>query len=139
MGFEPPRKVFNLVFEDPALAGLQVKMYELPLGDMLDLVETANIDVANFTVADLAAVRHLIVAVAENMKSWNVEVPLGTPVEPSVEAVGKQGTSMVMAIIQAWFGAMGEVEAPLGSSSPSSLLPDLSSIPMEALPASLAS
>jgi hypothetical protein len=139
MGFEPPRKVFKLVFEDPALAGLEVSMYELPLGDMLDLMDKANIDVAALTSADLAAVRELMASVAQYMKGWNVEIPLGTPVAPTPEALGKQGTSMVMAIVKAWFGAMGDVDDPLAGSSSGTPLPDLPSIPMAAIPAGLAS
>jgi hypothetical protein len=137
-GFEPPRKVFNLLFEDPALAGLQVKMFELSLGDTLDLVEAADVDVAAFTAADVPKIRQLIGAIAGNIKGWNVQIPLGTPAEPTEQVIAKQGTSMIVAIIKAWFAAMGDVDAPLVPGSPPSL-PDLSEIPMQPMPASLAS
>lgn len=143
MGFEPPRTVLKLDFEAPHLAGLEVSMYVPPLGEFERLTgmaaEFSGVTVESDISADQAReAMSLYETLAEYMKSWNV-TRNKKPVPATIEGFRTQEISFLNTIMRSWMKAVGEVDAPLSSGSPSSPLPDLSSIPMAPLPASLAS
>ena len=143
MGFEPPRTVLKLQFEAPHLAGLEVAMYVPPLGEFERLTGMAaqfdGVTAESGISAEQAReALSLYETLAEYMKSWNV-THNKKPVAATIAGFRTQEITLLNAIMGAWLKAAGEVDAPLVTDSPSSPLPDLSSIPMGRLPASLAS
>jgi hypothetical protein len=143
MGFEPPRTVLKLVFEAPELEGLEVRMYVPSLGEFERLTGMAGelaevVAEGDLTSEQAKEVMSLYDTVAEYMKSWNV-TRNGEPVPTTMEGFRTQEVGFLNTIVTSWLGAVGDVDAPLASGSPSLPTPDLSSIPMEPLATSLAS
>jgi hypothetical protein len=151
MGFTPKRTVYRLVFEDPDLApgdgseGLQVRMYAPPLGEVerLDALMRRLMALATAgeepSAQDVADGLSLYETLAEYMKDWNVQDESGTPVPATADGFRTQETGLLNQVMRAWMAATTEVDAPLGSGSPATPPPDLSSMPMEPMAASLAS
>ncbi len=143
MGFEAPRTVLDLAFEDPALNGLEVKMYVPPLGEARRLTVVArSINASTSAGQDLSQKQEeqalsMYEALAAHMKSWNVTRG-GVPVPTDMEGLDTQETTFLNKIFVAWLAASGDVEAPLEPASPSTPLPDLASVLMEPIPESLA-
>lgn len=143
MGFEPSRTVLQLVFEAPSLDGLEVSMYVPSLGEFERLTAMSGelSDAAangSLSAGQAKEAVSLYETLAEYMKSWNVTRD-GEPVSTTIDGLRTQEVLFLNTIMGAWMKAVGEVDAPLGSGSPSSPPPDLSSMPMEPLAASPAS
>lgn len=143
MGFEVPRTVLDLAFQDPALNGLEVKMYVPSLGEARHLTTVArSINSAlaaegNLSQEQEQQVLSMYEAVAGHMKSWNATRG-GVPVPTTMEGLETQETTFLNKIFQAWLAASNGVDAPLEGASPSTPLPDLASVLMEPIPESLA-
>lgn len=139
-GFEPPRTVLNLAFEAADLAGLAVRMYVPPLGELTRLVELAAglapaLAAGQATLDQGREALGVYDILTKYIKDWNVTVD-GAPVPATPEGLAGLEVGFLNRIVQAWQSAIGEVPAPLAPSSPSTPPPDLSSIPMAPLPAS---
>lgn len=118
-GFVRPRKVYVLTFDDPSLAGLEVRARSVPVGMFLSLVALAStIDESDgFTPDVAAAFDGLVDGFAGALESWNLQDEDGTPVPTTAEAVKDQDSDFVMQLVSAWMEAVGEVDAPLGPGS----------------------
>ena len=143
MGFEPPRTVLKLLFEAPELDGLEVRMHVPSLGEFERLTGMAGDLTEAAADGDLTEEQSkeavsLYGTLAEYMRSWNVTRDQA-PVPTTLDGLRTQELTFLNTILKSWLTAVGDVDAPLATGSPSTPLPDLSSIPMEPLPESLAS
>lgn len=142
MGFEAPRSIYTLDFEDTELDGLVVKMTGGKLGDAFATVRDAgkisNGGNADYTVADAEVVLSQYEDMAEHLISWNLTAG-GEPVDATLDGLKTLEVRHVNMIAAAWQQAQVNVPRPLPHASSSTPETDLSSIRMETLPASLAS
>lgn len=131
MGFTPKRKLYELEWpEGSDYHGFEVTMARIPVGEFRDLLAATE---AGSTVA-LDQLDRIYELVGSNIVEWNLEIPAGTPVPPSVDALRKQDVELLMEIIGGWFGAMTQVADPLdGRSTGGVPSVELSTIPVEPL------
>jgi|ERR1044072_567283 hypothetical protein len=155
MGYERNR-VFLLTFEDPDLAGLEVRAKSASTGQlmsMMDLMELTNRDSLDpgdikrmdklfrtfagcpdecvQTHEDLGGepgVRHYI----SKIKSWNLEED-GIPVPPTYEGLMDQDMEFVVALVFAWMDGQVGTPGELGKDSNDGGRSVEVSIPMEPL------
>ncbi len=132
MGYKINR-VYRLKFESDAMAGLEVKVRSMSIGDSLEFAEEAEkIGAAK----DVNQIRPVLEKLASAIVSWNVEEDDGTPVPVSVEGVIELELSAVTAIIEAWMEVIGGVPAPLPKDSSGGVtvpMESLALVPMESL------
>lgn len=122
--FVRSRKVYVLTFDDPALAGLEVRARSVPLGRFLQLVGmAASLDAmaeGEFTSEDAAAIEGLFTGFADALVSWNLDERLDDetiPVPTTAEGVMAQDVDFMLDMITAWLQAIGAVDVPLGDGS----------------------
>lgn len=141
MGYSAPKKVYRLVFEDPAMNGLVVRARAASLGKLMSLMSIASLAgkaPADMTGEDFAETDKLFRLFADCLVDWNLEDE-GTPVPPTYDGLMEQEIDWVNALVEAWMtGTMG-VSGPLVSSSTGGARFPEGSIPMEPLSASRAS
>ncbi len=134
MGYLRQRKVHRLVFEDDTgdLAGLEVRMYSMTIGQLMDLAALA--DAAD---GDQNAGNQLFTDFAAALVSWNLEdeVPDDTgvgrrPVPATLDGVRSCDLDFIGRIVTVWMSKIAAVPAPLGAASPSGPPPVEASIPM---------
>lgn len=125
MGFRPKKKIYNLVFDDPDMDGLEVKIRGLNTGQLLD-IDTARDDGGE------EAISSMLQLMADRLVSWNVEDDEGQPVPADMDGIRQQELAFNMAVISAWQDAVGGVPGPLDAGSTSTELSLVESIPMEA-------
>lgn len=135
MGYKRTRKVYNLVFDDEDMQGLEVKARSMPLGE---LMEMANV-IDNMNAASLEEVNEMLSTFADVLISWNLEDEDGVTVPPTVEGLYAQDTEFVFSIIGSFVNAVSGVPAPLEQPSPGGEPSLAASIPMDVPSASLAS
>lgn len=140
MGFVPKKKVYNLVFDDPEMQGLEVKIRGLNTGQVLDLEvkkDAAQRELANDEGSDEednSAIVELLQLMSDQVISWNVMEEDGvTPVPTTMDGIRQQDLGFNMAIINAWQTAVAGVPAPLEDGSTSGEPSQVASIPMETL------
>lgn len=131
MGYVPKKKIYRLLFEDPEMEGLEVRMHGLNTGQWLDLVTKK--EAVEEDAEDEAAVVELFQLMADRMASWNVTEEDGTPVPPTLHGIRQQDLAFNMAIVDAWQAVIAGVPAPLDSASPDGGPSLEASIPMEPL------
>lgn len=140
VGYRRPRKIHQLTFDqsDGELEGLEVTLYSLSVGQLLDMTRTA--DQADRSVEDMEKFFNDFAAA---LVSWNLEdgaidddgVSL-QPVPATLEGVRSCDLGFVIRISNAWMEAVAGVPAPLPVPS-SGGQPSLEgSLPMEPLPPS---
>lgn len=141
MGYKRQLKIYNLVFSDPDMAGLEVKTKGTSLASYLKIVELAmKMQGSAADDIDLAALDELFGRFADVLVSWNLEVetvvkgkPVDQPVPATKEGLLDQDPEFVMAIVNAWTSAVGDVGGDLGKGSTNGAnFPEVS-IPMELL------
>lgn len=139
MGYVRERKVYRLRFVDDDMAGLVVEAHSTNLGAFLDVAEWVDIDPTSTSPEDLRKLASLFETFADALVSWNLEEPAGVPVPATLEGLRSQDVDFCLAIIRAWFEAVGGVPGPLGARSSAGELSLEASIPMEPLSVSRAS
>jgi hypothetical protein len=144
MGFTPRSTVYRLQFDGTDYDGLEVSMRAAKLGALLDTGELVAIGQrigpnSAPTAADMDRFTSEFEDLAAHLVSWNVEDDNGKPIPADIEGLKTLEMPLVIRIGQEWQRAMGDVAAPLSSSSNSGRPPDALSMPMEPLAASLAS
>jgi hypothetical protein len=119
MGFEPEATHYKLKFEEPSLAGLEVTVAGLSIGEFEDL--TALADEAGIRQADpqsmapgdvkaaTAGVLKLLGVFAESLVEWNV-TRKGEPVAADLAGVKSQELGFVFRIITEWMTAIAGVD-----------------------------
>lgn len=124
MGYTPPRKVYNLTFEDPDYNGLLIQARGLTVEEVAQVgrwQQDVEGDEASYTLF------------ASKIVSWNVEDPPGCPVPTTYDGIKSQDEAWALSVLQAWLGAVTGVGAPLGRGSTNGeTFPEVS-LPMAAL------
>lgn len=138
MGYRRERRLFNLKFEDPEYAGLEVLIRTLPVGEFLGLAKLQAALSADDT--DVAAVEKLFRVFLDKLIRWNVEDPdTGEPVPTTMAGLQTLELDFVLVIIGAWISGMAGVSPSLGKDSPSGgTFPEVD-VPTEAWSGSLQS
>ena len=126
MGFQYQARVYNLVFDDPNLNGLEVKVGSLSIGELRRITERPDGEDSETTEVMLASF-------AKALISWNLEDGAGFPVPTNSQGINDQPMDLIMSIVQAWLSAMTDVDEQLGKGSPSGRQSLEASIPMELL------
>ena len=123
MGFKHQAKVYKLVFDDPALEGLEVRCRSLSIGEVED--------------EDTKVFEQF----AKALISWTLEGEDGQILPATLESVRAYPDYEFMALLaNTWADAVSGVDAELGKDSPSGRRSlEESTLPMEPLSPSLAS
>lgn len=117
-------KTYTLVFEDEEFEGLEVKVAQLSVGDMIKLRGlVAALQEAKTDLELMDATLPLFELMGRNIKSWNLLDDDDQPVKPSAEAFNNLDLDFAMAIITGWQKAAVGVPAPLDGDSPSGETP----------------
>lgn len=139
MGYKATKKIFDLRFADPEMAGLEVKAKNTSAGDFLAIQRRALAmqQTTELTEQDLDTIDDLFGRFANVLLAWNLEDegPDGEdePVAPTKAGLLSQDFDFVMVIINAWLEAVGGVDEDLGKDSASGgSFPEVN-IPMELL------
>jgi hypothetical protein len=127
MGFVKIKRVFRLTFEDPDLAGLEVRVRSVSMARFLELKQLAATNSPG-----------VIEGFVENVIDWNLEEETeegAVPVPVTVDDLMRtQEEHFVAAMVLAWFGGIAGVPAPLDrESSDGEQFPELSTLKMETL------
>lgn len=112
MGYEVPRRMALLKFEDGVHDGLEVRCaFDMPLGTFIEFTKRMG---AEAVVAQEEAIRQWA---DDILDSWNVEEK-GKPVPASADGVMVLGLAFVKDIIDAWAGGMKDsVTGPLAETT----------------------
>ena len=132
MGFTAPKKKYRLKFEDEDLAGFEVTMASLSIGEFTELTDA-------FTVAQAGAesaaegVTGLLEKFASSIVSWNLTDEKGKAIPPTFAGVKTQELGFVMQIVMAWMDAIAAVDpTSRASANGGGTFPEVS-LPMEPL------
>lgn len=128
-GFRPKKKIYKLVFETEDMAGLEVAMRSVSIGSMMKMLRVADAAKRENIGAD--EVEDLFKRFASALEHWNVEDDAGGPVPVTYEGVASQDLDFVMAVFEAWFEAVMDVDAGLGKGSASGGNSVEASLPMD--------
>jgi len=140
VGFKVPKTIYRLDFTGTELEGLEVRMRGGKLGDAFSSIQqAAGVDLANATIADAEVALSQYEDMAAHLIEWNAEDDDGNELTPDLAGLKAMEVRHVNMIAAAWQKAQVDVPSPLPHGSRNTPEPDLSSIRMEALPASLAS
>jgi hypothetical protein len=138
-GYRRERKSYKLRFVDDEMAGLVVEARSTNLGAFLDVAEWVDLDPATAGPEELRKLAALFETFAASLDSWNLEDDHGQPVPATLAGLRAQDVDFALAIIRAWFEAIGGVPGPLGASSSDGGRSLEGSIPMATRSASQAS
>jgi hypothetical protein len=147
MGFKPRSTVYTLDFAGTEYDGLEVRMRATALGtlfvapELLGIKERMDAAGVNAMPApdDLDRMMDQYRDLADHLVSWNIDAADGTELPADLDGLKTLEVPLVNEIAQAWRMAMAQVAPPLSDGSNSGPLPDLSSVPMASIPASLMS
>lgn len=139
MGFTPKKTIYRLDFEGTDLDGLEVRMRGGKLASAFATAGLVGVTEANATAADVQLLLSQYEELADHIIEWNLEDDEGNPVAPGLEGLQSLEIRYVKMIGDAWQRAQVDVPGPLPQPSSSGQLPDVLSVPMAPIPASLAS
>lgn len=139
MGFTPPKTIYRLDFEGTELEGLEARMRGGKLAQAFDTIHLVGVTEANATASDAILALAQYEEMAAHLIDWNVTDENDEPVPATLEGLKTLEIRHVAMIAAAWQKAQVDVPGPLPSGSSSTSSPDLLMIPMESIPASLAS
>ncbi len=121
MGFTPKPKVYALRWPEGSYwHGFEVDMRSISISELRHLTELA--DAASSAPADstdegMAVLDDLHQLIVDKLVSWNLEIPEGHPVDPTVENLAAQDLELTMTIVMGWVEALVEVDDPLAQGS----------------------
>jgi hypothetical protein len=122
MGFKHQPRTYRLVFDDPALEGLEVAARGMSIGELND------------------PDKKLYASFADALVEWNLEYKDGTPVPTTREAIeAYPDLDFMQGLANTWLNAVMGVDEDLGKDSTSGDTFPEASIPMEVLSPSLVS
>lgn len=130
MGFEA--RTYKLVFEDPGLAGLEVRARGITIDEMVRLQYLLGLGGQLLAVERADERDELYQVLASGLLGWNLEQD-GTPVPCAVERLRAQEWPLIVEVARAWLEAARGVPAPLGPSSNGGQPSEEVSLPMEVL------
>lgn len=115
MGYIRQRKIYKLVFEDPEMAGLEVRATSVPLGQFVKLTKLATKKKdAEETASDT---EELFKAFSDALIGWNLEDESGSPIPATLNGIYAQDFDFVFEIITAWMNSIASVTGPLAQKS----------------------
>ncbi len=124
MGFVRATPTYRLVFEDPSLAGLVVRVRSVSTGQLMDVVNAYTRLLPALTgggtslsADDAAGLELLFTSFADALKEWNVEDEDGRAVPADLSGVRTLDLPFTMLLLQEWMQAAGGVPGPLGGGS----------------------
>lgn len=134
------RAFLKLSFDDPELAGFEVRAKRLNVGGLLELSQLRHL--AGLKDDDpnvLEGLQQVFQGLSKVIVSWNLEEPEdpadpdgpARPVPVTAETLADQDLGLLMAIIDALTSATTGVSGPLGRNSPSGEPSLEASLPME--------
>jgi hypothetical protein len=116
MGYRPRHKVFKLVFADPEMDGLIVRVRAIRIGEMRELLDLADLDTSYLQPGDAGKASRMFEMFADALISWNVEDDQGSPVPATLEGISAQDGDFIQAIVKEWLNIF-KVAGPLGNGS----------------------
>lgn len=138
-GFTPPRTQYRLDFTGTELEGLEVVMRGGKLAQAFETIHLVGVSEASVTAADAKLALAQYEEFADHLIEWNITDEKGRKVPATLDGLKTQEIRHVNMIAAAWQRAQVDVPGPLPSGSSPTSTPDLLMIPMESIPASLAS
>lgn len=102
MGYRPPEKVFNILFDAGDLKGFTLRARTAPSGEVLDLAE------ADLSLADPVRVRHVYACFIRCVEDWNLDTRDGQPAPITVETLLDEDPAWVAQVIAGWLRAIAE-------------------------------
>lgn len=139
MGFTPKKTIYRLDFEGTDLDGLEVRIRGGKLAQAFASASLVGINETNATAADVQLMLSQYQDLADHIVEWNLENEAGEEVAPDLAGLQTLELRYVRMIADAWQRAQVDVPGPLPQPSSSGQLPDVLSVPMAPIPASLAS
>lgn len=138
MGYKRKRKIFNLKFQDPEFAGLEVRVKSPTLGRFIEVANLGDVNVASPTPQ---VVNTMVSTLVDVIVSWNLEDDDDQPIPVTDAALRDLDPDFLGAVFEAWGEAVAEVPAPLADSSSSGRQLELPEVllPVEILSSSQAS
>lgn len=136
MGFRYAGKTYDLKFTAPELAGLEVAMRSVTVGEWGEMMAPAPPDPAERAKAN----RKILELFASRIVSWNLEDAAGVPVPHDAGAIAGQDRALVAEVITAWQLALVGVDPTSDGESPSGAetIPRMTAEDLEALAATSA-
>lgn len=138
MGYKVRPKAYRLVFQDAAMAGLEVTARSLNTGQFLEF-QAARLDQARGGVAAEPATQKMLEMLSSSIISWNAETEGGAAIPFTMAGLCTLELDFNMAIIDAWMEAINGVPAPLSETSTGGSPSLEASIPMDVPSVSLVS
>lgn len=153
MAFTPPEVLYTLDFVGTELDGLEVVATSADVGTIVDIASLMN-GVDESALADnnpedpqtaarlrpaMAKLDKIIQLYGAMLRDWDMEIPKGQPLPPTVEGLRRIQPRHMMMIIKAWQQAVTQVPDDLGKGSTSGALSRVASLPMAPPSASLPS
>lgn len=140
MGYAVKRTLFNLTFEDPDLAGMQVQAKALSVGQMLKTTDLAKLEDKRLPPEQkIPLMASMFDLFAQALASWNLEEEDGTPIPTSLDGIRSLEPTLALSLIRSWVTATVGVSPPLPQPSPDGKPSLEASMPMVPLSASRAS
>lgn len=136
------RAFLKLSFDDPELAGFEVRARRLNVGRLLELSKLRHLAGLKDDDPQVeAGMNEVFGALAKVIVSWNLEEPADPsdpdgptqPVPVSAQTIADQDLGLLMAVIDALQDATTGVSGPLGATSSGGDLSLEGSIPMDVL------
>jgi hypothetical protein len=139
VGYKREKKIFRLQFEDPSMAGLEVRAKSTSMGEYLTISRLLTRLQANpgLVESDVDTLEELFARFARVLVSWNLEDEdedgRDVAIPPTKEGLLGQDPDFAMGVVNAWASAVGGVDEELGKDSNSGpRFPEVN-IPMAAL------
>lgn len=130
-GFKPDRKKYRLRFEGTDYDGFVVLMRSVSFGVFLEMSTLTGWNPKKMGPDEVAELRRLFGTLASAIIEWNLLDDDDQPVPITVDGLFAQDPEMVIAVVNAWTGAMSDVSGPLGQRSSDGRPSPVASLPME--------
>lgn len=139
-GYTVPRRVFALDFEFEELAGLEIKVKAISVGQLLDMdARVVDLDTGGgWTQGMSNELDYLMEQFIGQVVEWNMEEEDGSPVPVSVEGLRTLEIPTLVQIIASWLTNSAGVSREEGKAPASGDSPEVASLPMETLSGSQA-
>lgn len=132
MGYKARRKVITLVFEDPDMAGLEVKAHSASIGEVIGFTRLSDMVDAERR-QQIQTIDELLELFATKLVTWNLEDDNGTPVPTTRDGLLSLDMELAQDIVLAWLEGVVGVSAPLETTSEDGLRELIDSLPMDPL------
>lgn len=137
MGYVRRKRRFKLTFEDPELEGLEVLAQSTATGDIVHLLDLAEMSPQSLKGAEVKKqVEELFRLFMDNVREWNLEEEengVRTAVPCTYEGLMTQDLDFVLSLALAWMDGVVSISGPLDRKSGGGKPLEEASIPMAIL------